>query len=59
VFGNSTQGLRGCPDSDGDEWADSRDPFPNEGTQWADLDGDGYGDNQNGVDPDAFPFDPT
>ena len=59
VAGTSTFGLRGCPDSDGDLWADSRDPFPNDITQWADLDGDGYGDNPLGADADEFPFDPT
>ena len=44
--GTSTQGnVYGCTDTDGDGWADSIDIFPNDGTQWADSDGDGYGDN--------------
>ena len=59
VFGTSTLGLRGCPDTDGDLWADSRDPFPYDSTQWSDLDGDGYGDNPIGSNKDVFPFDPT
>ncbi|MGB2275764.1 MAG: hypothetical protein ACPH5S_02175, partial [Candidatus Poseidoniaceae archaeon] len=59
VYGTSTLGLRGCPDRDGDLWADSRDPFPDDGSQWSDLDGDGYGDNPFGTNRDAFPFDPT
>ena len=37
--------MYGCTDTDGDGWADSIDIFPNDGTQWADSDGDGYGDN--------------
>ena len=32
---------------------------PNDNTQWYDSDNDGYGDNQNGNDPDAFPSDGT
>ena len=35
------------------------DEFPNEPTQCADNDGDGYGDNQDGVFPDIFPNDAT
>ena len=46
-------GILGCPDSDGDGWWDVQDAFPGEPTQWIDADGDGYGDNQSGVDPDA------
>ena len=42
-------------DRDGD--ADSADAFPDEPTQWADFDGDGYGDNQSGIDPDDCPND--
>ena len=33
--------------------------FPRDITQWFDSDGDGFGDNQNGVNPDAFPDDST
>ena len=29
------------------------DAFPNDATQWLDTDGDGYGDNQSGTNPDA------
>ena len=44
--GTSNQGNRlGCPDSDGDGWADQIDYFPLESTQWSDSDGDGFGDN--------------
>ena len=46
-------GILGCPDSDGDGWWDVQDAFPGEPTQWIDLDGDGYGDNQSGVNPDG------
>ena len=46
-------GILGCPDSDGDGWWDVQDAFPGEPTQWVDLDGDGYGDNQSGVNPDG------
>ncbi len=57
--GNSTEGLLGCVDMDGDGYADLVDNLPNEITQWNDLDGDGYGDNSLGVDYDEFRFDPT
>jgi hypothetical protein len=46
-------GILGCPDSDGDGWWDVQDAFPGEATQWVDVDGDGYGDNQSGVNPDG------
>ena len=55
VFGNATTADPGCPDSDGDGFADINDPFPNDPTQSTDQDGDGYGDNPNGSFPDAFP----
>ena len=48
-------GILGCVDSDQDGWADDNDAMPNEPTQWADSDGDGYGDNLAGVNPDACP----
>ena len=38
------------PDSDGDGFVDAADAFPNDPGDWADLDGDGIGDN---ADPDA------
>jgi len=54
--GNSTQGNRlGCPDTDGDGWDDTLDALPNLDTQWLDQDGDGYGDNASGLQPDACP----
>jgi hypothetical protein len=55
-IGNSTEGgIPGCPDSDGDGWADSIDAFPEDPTQWSDSDGDGFGDNALGTDPDDCP----
>ena len=45
-------------DSDGDGYPDSSDRFPSDPTQHSDADKDGYGDNQSGNDPDAFPLDP-
>ena len=50
IYGNSTEDLTGCVDSDGDGWSDSGDTFPNDPTEWIDTDTDGYGDNI-----DAFP----
>jgi len=35
------------------------DKFPDDPTQWGDIDGDGYGDNSTGNNPDAFPTDAT
>ena len=51
--GTSTQDKTGCPDGDGDGWSNVGDDFPNEGTQWADSDGDGFGDNPGGLNPDS------
>ena len=69
VYGTSTQDRFGCPDGDGDGWSDEGDFYPTDPLQWADTDGDGYGDNyyfdlssaqlhmnQSG---DAFPDDAT
>ena len=42
-------------DTDGDGVTDQVDVFPLEFTQWADTDGDGYGDNPNGFNGDVFP----
>jgi len=54
--GNSTQGNRlGCVDTDGDGWDNAIDALPNLTTQWLDQDGDGYGDNASGLQPDACP----
>ena len=55
VEGYSNVGLYGCPDDDNDGTAQSEDMFPDDGTQWADSDGDGYGDNANGSTPDGCP----
>jgi Bacterial TSP3 repeat/Glucodextranase, domain B len=35
------------PDSDGDGYPDAQDRFPNDPTEWADLDNDGIGDNKD------------
>jgi hypothetical protein len=45
-------GVYGCLDNDGDMMADEGDPFPFDGTQWHDEDGDNYGDNLFGFNPD-------
>ena len=55
IAGTSTSGYLGCTDSDGDSWADALDEYPMDGTQWADSDSDGYGDNQTGTNPDSCP----
>ena len=53
----------GCADSqkdtDGDGVMDDIDAFPTDSTQWADYDGDGYGDNSSGNNPDVFPNEST
>jgi len=54
-FGTSTLDRLGCEDSDGDGWSDGGDVFPTDATQWSDLDSDGYGDEQNGTQPDSCP----
>ena len=38
-------GLLGCPDADGDFYADTEDTFPDDPLQWEDTDLDGWGDN--------------
>ena len=44
--GTSTEdGVLGCPDSDGDGYADNIDDFPDDALQWKDSDFDGVGDN--------------
>nr|MBC8517901.1 hypothetical protein [Euryarchaeota archaeon] len=68
INGDSTNDRNGCPDTDGDGWsdpdedwstADGADAFPNEKTQWADRDGDGFGDTNSfdAVLIDHFPDD--
>ena len=55
--GSATQGgAKGCPDFDSDGWADLVDDFLQDETQWSDGDGDGYGDNPSGNNPDDCPF---
>jgi hypothetical protein len=48
----------GCLDSDGDGWSDLNDLFPNQNGQWADKDGDGFGDNSDGNLADDCPNTP-
>lgn len=51
--GNSTEnGKIACLDSDGDGWANVDDAFDYEPSQWIDSDGDGFGDNSAGLNPD-------
>jgi hypothetical protein len=54
-FGTSTEDRFGCVDSDADGYSDHNDAFPTEVSQWLDEDGDGYGNNVNGVFPDSCP----
>ncbi len=63
--GFSTADRYGCLDSDQDgfsnptsDWgiSDGADALPNHGSQWLDGDGDGYGDNTEGLQPDACPW---
>ena len=62
--GSSIYDRQGCPDQDRDGWSDpdggqsahpigSADAFPVDGTQWRNQDGDGYGDNTMGFEPDS------
>jgi hypothetical protein len=53
--GDSWQNLIGCPDSDGDGWADIEDAVPENPSQHDDNDGDGFGDSSNGSEVDACP----
>lgn len=64
VNGFSTEDRYGCPDSDLDGYSDpddswtslqGADALPSDGTQWVDGDGDGYGDNALGNNPDKCP----
>ena len=57
VVGTATSGEnKGCPDDDGDSWADIEDDYPTDATQWRDSDEDGYGDNIDGTDGDWCPL---
>ena len=56
--GNSTADVLGCPDFDGDGWGDPEtgtDWNPIDPTQWENQDGDQYGDNPTGNNPDYCP----
>ncbi len=63
--GSSTIDRWGCPDGDGDGASDPQilagwlphpaglaDAFPEDASQWRDFDGDGYGDEPVGTNPD-------
>ncbi|MEC7272167.1 MAG: S8 family serine peptidase [Candidatus Thermoplasmatota archaeon] len=61
-FGTAFRGtLIGCPDTDGDGYADDEDAFPFHDSQHLDSDGDGWGDNETSGahKPDHWPNDPT
>ena len=58
-YGDSYNDRYGCPDTDQDGYSDENDLFMQNPTQWADLDGDGYGDNITGTLGDKFPDDVT
>ena len=56
IWGNATvPPYVGCPDTDGDGYADVDDTHPDEPTQWRDQDGDGFGDNPLGNLADDCP----
>lgn len=61
--GWSYEDRMGCLDTDWDGWSNNDglwnqgDAFPNDISQWADTDGDGFGDNLNGTNGDKFPND--
>ena len=70
TYGTSWQDRFGCPDDDADGYSNEGDSFPNDSTQWADSDNDGYGDNYAWISMpgnalhlnqtgDAFPMNPT
>ncbi len=54
--GTSREDRHGCPDSDNDGFSDYGDRFKYDPSQWVDSDGDGYGDNEGGHQPDDCPF---
>lgn len=62
--GDSTEDRKGCPDTDNDGYSDAddgwskedgADSFKFDSTQWADSDGDGFGDNPAGNKADICP----
>jgi len=61
-YGTAFRGsLIGCPDRDGDGYADDEDAFPDHDSQHLDSDGDGWGDNETSGahKPDHWPNDPN
>ena len=46
LFGTSTLGALGCPDTDGDGWDDNTDAFSDDDRFWSDVDEDGHPDQQ-------------
>ena len=70
ITGYSVEDRFGCPDADSDGWSnpdsnwtakEGADAFPDNPTQWSDMDGDGWGDNQSegALQVDDFPDNPT
>lgn len=55
TYGESTDPMFGCPDLDGDGWANSIDFDPQDASQWVDSDNDTFGDNSTGTDGDQCP----
>ena len=66
VSGTSTEDRDGCPDGDGDGWSDpdsvnpvppigTADAYPSDSSQWRDRDGDGFGDESDGINADLCP----
>tara|TARA_A100001388_G_C28755128_1_gene494519 strand:- start:343 stop:1965 length:1623 start_codon:yes stop_codon:yes gene_type:complete len=64
IAGTSFQDRNGCLDSDGDGWSDpdtywrvlsGADAFPDDASQYADSDYDGFGDNIEGLQGDSCP----
>jgi hypothetical protein len=64
--GSSVYDRQGCRDQDSDGYSDpdgdaeahpdgQADAFVNDNSQWFDTDGDGYGDNATGTEPDSCP----
>lgn len=58
-YGKSYIDKFGCSDIDFDGWSDAGDSHPSDSTQNLDSDGDGFGDNPNGTNPDIWPDDAT
>ena len=54
-YGNSTNGLIGCKDNDGDGWSDLEDMWPFDSLRWSDMDSDSYTDQENLTDTDDCP----